>query len=99
MKIDLNKKLTNLNGNSIKDQEGKDFTIRYYISGELISESGCEDPLRNWKLADKIYNNTEQFYETNKEEIEFIERVVKKSNSSILIKGYVLDYINNIKKE
>jgi len=99
MEIDVNKQLQNLAGKSMTDENKQPFTLGSVIMGLLISEDKSGDPKRNWIVAQKLFSHDKKLpYTTDKNEMEFILRIVKKSDGMLpMIKGQVLDILEDIK--
>jgi len=99
LEIDVNRALQNLAGKDMKDENKEDLTIGSVIMGLLLSEDQAADPKRNWIISQKLFGHDKKtLYTTDKNELEFIIRVIKKANRMMpMIKGQVLDIIEDIK--
>jgi len=99
LEIDVNKLLKNLAGKGMHDENKESLTIGSVIMGLLISEEGASDPKRNWIIAQKLFGHDKKTkYTTDKNELEFIIKIIKKANRMMpMIKGQILDILEDIK--
>jgi len=99
LEIDVNQALKNLAGKDMHDENKESVTVGSVIMGLLVSEEQAPDPKRNWIVAQKLFGQDKKTsYTTDKNELEFILKIIKRSNRMLpLIKGQVLDILEDIK--
>ena len=99
LEIDVNRSLQNLAGKDMKDENKEPLTIGSVVMGLLLSEDQASDPKRNWIISQKLFGHDKKtLYTTDKNELEFIIKVIKKAGRMMpLIKGQILDILEDIK--
>ncbi len=91
-----NTSLCTINGKHLLDPDKKEILILKILENALLQEPKSIDPLRNWKLAGKI-NDCKDKFECGDIEFDFILELIKKSEASPLIRGQVLEILNDSK--
>lgn len=97
IELELDTEIVNLKGEPLKDGDKKNVTLKDIIVDSILTESGAPDPKKNWKIANKVYNYTEKIYTSDETEIEYLEKIITKSPAQPMVKGQVLEIIEDAK--
>lgn len=93
MKINFAKPLTDLDGNPLKDNEGKDILFSKQIGNLIFQTQDKENPLATYELAKKVYYaNGDVDFSTS--EVEKIKTKVKEGFNAGFA-GQALEIISN----
>lgn len=96
MKMNLTVGLRDLEGNEIKDIQGKAILLNKQLANLIVSDEAKENVLQRFELAMKL-NVANGEIEVTDSEKEIIKRICENGKMTILVAAQILSIINNAK--